>query len=86
MTKEELGHEFDMNEAKLLGAYNHFYDDCVFNDKFSTHYVALAYKLEIKQELKELLLNIQYQNFQWFETENLKTNPLVHTYTKRYFE
>lgn len=86
LTKEELGQEFSMQQVKLLGAYNHFYDDNVFDDKFSTHYVALGYTLHLTAELDALPLNVQHQNYAWFDIENLKADPFVHQHTKWYFD
>ena len=47
LVKEELGIEsgFTRANAKFLGVFEHFYDDCVFGDDVSTHYIVLAYIL-----------------------------------------
>lgn len=86
LTNEELGQEFSIEQAKLLGAYNHFYDDNVFGDEFSTHYVALGYTLNLASELTRLPLNVQHKNYTWFDVEDLKVDPFVHQHTKWYFD
>jgi colanic acid biosynthesis protein WcaH len=85
LTQEELGQVYKIEQAKLLGAYEHFYDDNVFNDKFSTHYVVLAYILKVGNDLSSMPLNIQHDNYQWFEIEELSNNNHIHRNTKSYF-
>ena len=53
-TLEELGEEFNIDQGRLLGLYDHFYNDNVFGDEFTTHYVAIAYILLIDHELNHL--------------------------------
>ena len=41
LTRDELGTEFNISQASLLGPYDHFYDDCVFSaDAFSADVVS----------------------------------------------
>lgn len=42
LTLAELGVELDYSQARLLGAFDHFYSDSVFGELPSTHYVALG--------------------------------------------
>ncbi len=50
LTLNELGIELELSIAELLGPYDHFYDDCVFNEKIKTHYVAIAYVLRLTNQ------------------------------------
>lgn len=87
LTFNELGVEFELSTAELLGPYDHFYDDCVFSDKIKTHYVAIAYVLRLtKQKLNALPLNEQHSAFKWFSFDDLLQSPAVHKHTKWYFE
>jgi colanic acid biosynthesis protein WcaH len=86
LTKEELGQAFSIEQATLLGPYNHFYSDNVFGDEFSTHYVAIAYTLVIDDELTDLPIDIQHGGYQWFEIRSLLSNDEVHRNTKDYYE
>ncbi|WP_179878341.1 NUDIX domain-containing protein, partial [Vibrio cholerae] len=36
---DELGQIFSYQDAKSLGLYDHFYNDSVFGDDISTHYI-----------------------------------------------
>ncbi len=86
LTKEELGQEFSLNQAELLGPFDHFYNDNVFGDEFSTHYVAIAYVLTLDKDLEELPFDIQHGSYKWFEIDSLLNDDKVHLHTKWYFE
>jgi colanic acid biosynthesis protein WcaH len=82
---EELGEEFNIAQVSLIGPYDHFYDDNVFGDDFSTHYVAIAYVLLIDDELNHLPVNIQHGTYQWFDIASLSSNEEVHINTQNYY-
>jgi colanic acid biosynthesis protein WcaH len=86
LTTEEIGQAFNIKQATLLGPYDHFYQDNVFSDEFTTHYVAIAYQLNIGDELKNLPLDIQHGSYQWYKINDLLQNEQVHKHTKWYFE
>jgi len=85
LTLEELGESFSFKKARLLGPYDHFYNDNVFNDEFSTHYIAIAYILIIDKELAHLPIDVQHGKYQWFDINELLNNEDVHLHTKWYF-
>jgi colanic acid biosynthesis protein WcaH len=85
LTKEELGFEFTIEQANLLGPFDHFYQDNVFGEQFSTHYIALGYRLKLDAVLNNLPLDMQHDSYQWFEIENLLKDERVHQHTKWYF-
>jgi colanic acid biosynthesis protein WcaH len=85
LTTEELGEEFNIEQASLLGPYDHFYDDNVFGDEFTTHYVAIAYVLVIDHELSRLPMDLQHGQYQWFDIDSLASNDQVHINTKNYY-
>lgn len=86
LTKEELGHEFTIDQAILLGPYDHFYDDCVFGDNITTHYIAIAFILHVDCQLDNLPLDVQHCCYEWFSVPALLANKNVHTHTKWYFD
>ena len=47
LSREELGAAVPVDEAQILGVYEHFYPDNFSGDGFSTHYVALGYQLTL---------------------------------------
>ena len=69
-------------ELKFIGVFEHFYDDSVYRD-VSTHYVNLAYELEVEKSLD--LPTDQHSEYKWFTTEKLLESDQVHKYTKDYF-
>ena len=85
LTKEELGLEFTIEQANLLGPFEHFYQDNVFGEQFSTHYIVLAYRLKLNYSLNNIPLDMQHDSYQWFEIENLLKDEQVHQHTKWYF-
>ncbi|MBL0711392.1 MAG: GDP-mannose mannosyl hydrolase [Colwellia sp.] len=84
LTIEELGQAFLIEQATLLGAFDHFYHDNVFGDAFSTHYVAIAYVITLNSNLEQLPLNIQHGSYKWFGIEDLLQSGDVHQHTKNY--
>ncbi len=84
ITKDEIGKAFDISNAKFKGIYQHFYDDNVFNDNFSTHYIVLGFELVIKEELS--LDTIQHEKYKWFTKEELLCSEDVYSYVKDYFK
>ncbi|MCP4987743.1 MAG: GDP-mannose mannosyl hydrolase [Colwellia sp.] len=85
LTKDELGTEYSIEQAKLFGPFDHFYTDNVFGDDFSTHYVAIAYILKLDQELDNLPMDIQHNGYKWFDVEELMNDDGIHQNTKNYF-
>jgi colanic acid biosynthesis protein WcaH len=85
LTMEELGSEFTIKQADLLGPFDHFYQDNVFDDLFSTHYVAIAYRLKLDVSLVNMPLDIQHDGYQWFDVDDLLRDEQVHQHTKWYF-
>ena len=86
LTQEELGEQFTLDDAELLGPYDHFYEDNVFGDAFRTHYVAIAYILKLTQPLDKLPMDIQHGAYQWFDIGALLQSERVHKHSKWYFE
>ncbi|MEP1554808.1 GDP-mannose mannosyl hydrolase [Paraglaciecola sp.] len=86
LTHDELGQELVITQAELLGVYDHFYEDNVFGDKFTTHYVVIAYVLILDEELDNLPLDIQHGGYKCFNIQDLLVDENVHEHTKWYFE
>ncbi|WP_193162437.1 GDP-mannose mannosyl hydrolase [Enterobacter ludwigii] len=84
ITKDELGIEVNLNEARFLGVYEHFYDDNFSGSEFSTHYVVHGYTFSLEDKALDLP-KVQHSNYKWFSVETLLNEPSVHQYTKNYF-
>lgn len=75
----------DLNNVKFLGVFEHFYNDSVFEDVISTHYVVLGYELNVKIDTSKVPL-AQHEDYCWLSVDSLKINEKVHLYTKAYFQ
>ncbi len=96
LTRDELGQELTIDQARLLGPFDHFYADNVFSDMLtsgqittddvSTHYVAIAFTLQLDGPLANLPLALQHGGYHWFDVPSLLADPKVHLHTKWYFD
>jgi colanic acid biosynthesis protein WcaH len=84
LTQGELGQSFEIKDVDFLGAYDHFYNDCVFGENDSTHYVALAYQLDVIDDLDMLPLNEQHGEYEWFDLDQASKQSTIHTHTQWY--
>lgn len=83
LTQVELGLALDYSQAKLLGAFDHFYSDSVFGEAPSTHYVALGLLVEVPKSLDELPKD-QHAAFAWWSISDALSSSDVHQHTKDY--
>ena len=82
IAKDELNYELNFS-PKFIGVFEHFYDDSIFQD-VSTHYIDLAYEVEINEILN--LPEIQHKEYQWLTIKELLESTRVHNYVKDYFK
>lgn len=83
LTHSELGQSFTLEQARLLGAFDHLYSDSVYGAEPTTHYVALGYRFQVT-ELHNLPLQ-QHTCYRWLSIADLLADPSVHQNTKAYF-
>lgn len=83
IVKEELGISLTREQSIYYGLYEHFYDDNVFGNKFSTHYIVLAHEIYLDSVP---ILNDQHSSYQWFDVDMLLIDNNVYSYTKDYFK
>ena len=72
------------SEATFLGPYEHFYSDNFSNEDFSTHYVVLAYEVNLEISIMNLPKS-QHNEYKWLSVEDLLSSENVHQHTKNYF-
>ena len=87
LVREELGIESGITraDAKFLGVFEHFYDDCVFGSELNTHYVVMAYSVGISKNQIKLEKNMQHLDMRFFNVKNELLDINIHKYTKMYF-
>ncbi|TFH92983.1 GDP-mannose mannosyl hydrolase [Vibrio ouci] len=85
ITMNELGVKCDIEQADFLGNFEHFYNDNVSGDNFSTHYIALGYRIVLDD--RHLTLPIEQHNqYIWQSKEAISANSRVHKYCRWYLE
>ena len=82
IAKNELNIELKLM-PRFIGVFEHFYDDSIYQD-VSTHYVNLAYEIEIEEALN--LPTEQHNEYQWLTIDELLKSKQVHKYVKDYFK
>lgn len=83
ITEDELGVLYDIKSASFKGIYQHFYDDNVFGDDFSTHYIVMAFELRLTNTP---MTNEQHEKYLWFSEDELLKSDDVYFYVKDYFD
>lgn len=81
---EELGLVETIANANYLGNFEHFYADSVFGDNINTHYIVLAYEIQVEQERLRLPIK-QHSDYVWLNIHELLYHPKVHQHSKWYF-
>jgi colanic acid biosynthesis protein WcaH len=85
LTLEEIGVAMEISDARLLGIYEHFYDDNFAGTSgISTHYVVLAYCL-IMPTPAPSLPDTQHNDYRWDHGQTILNDASVHGNTRCYF-
>jgi colanic acid biosynthesis protein WcaH len=84
LTEVELGLSMPIDKALFQGVYEHHYLDNYVDERFSTHYVVLAYRLSMELDLNELPAD-QHCTYRWWPQAALLEADKVHRHTKWYF-
>ncbi len=85
LTNDELGVHLSLSDAAFHGVYEHHYDtNFSENGDFGTHYVVLAYRLEMPTFPSELP-DEQHTAYRWLSEDQIKDDEFIHDYTKDYF-
>jgi colanic acid biosynthesis protein WcaH len=85
IVKRETNYDASLEDARLLGVYEHFYDANSFGDKsFGTHYVVLAHELKLA-DASALKSDAQHSEMRWWSEHDLLVSDRVHENTKAYF-
>jgi colanic acid biosynthesis protein WcaH len=81
IARNELNIELK-STLRFIGVFEHFYNDSIYENT-STHYVNLAYELEVEKS-PDLPIE-QHSEYQWLSVEELLQSEQVHKYIKDYF-
>ena len=86
LTQTELGigPEQLTAEPRFKGVYEHFYKDAFCGPNHSTHYVVLAYQLQVKEN-QVVLDSSQHGDICWLTAAQIQNNPDIHEHSRAYF-
>lgn len=85
ISEAELGLRLTLPHAKLMGAYEHIYEDNFFGEEgVNTHYVVLAYEYHLDDDA-HITLDTQHAEAKWWKPDDLLSSADVHENTKAYF-
>jgi colanic acid biosynthesis protein WcaH len=85
LLKNETNFSARIDDARLLGAYEHFYAANRFGEGgFGTHYVVLGYEIRLADSAA-LKADAQHSELGWWSESELLASPKVHDNTKAYF-
>jgi len=84
LSKKEFNQHITLDMLKLHGIYEHFYKNSFVGANISTHYVVLAYKFKVNQNLD--LPTIEHSEYNYFSSKEILENNHIHTYVKNYFK
>jgi len=83
VAKKELGIDINPLDCKLIGVYDHIYENNFIDDLTKTHYVDVAYLYNISdKELSSINLDDQHDSFSLIDIDEALENKLVHNYVK----
>ena len=89
LTRVELGQMFERSQARLLGVYEHFYEDSVFAGAYEgpdTHYVVLGYQLLLPVGETLQPPSNQHGRYHWWPIEDMRASEDVHANTRAYLD
>lgn len=85
LSREELGLDIEIGVARFRGVAEHLYPTNRFErEGFGTHYITLAYEMELSLETA-LLPRDQHGEYRWMSPAEILVSPEVHENTKAYF-
>lgn len=82
ISQAELGLTLNIESAQLLGLYEHFYEDSVFDEGLSTHYINATHFLRLSLDEITNLPREQHQDYRWLSIEELESEQTVHFFSK----
>jgi len=88
VAKRELGLSPDVWNAldvRFMAPYEHFYPDCFAGDVgVSTHYVVLAYRIDVPADFEVSVGDDQHEALQWWPLDKAAGDAAVHAYSRAY--
>jgi colanic acid biosynthesis protein WcaH len=73
----------NLAHCELMGVWDHFYPNSVFDEEISTHYVNLPHSI-VFQSKPSISGDAQHHNFVWFDLDEILKNGSFHRYVRDY--
>jgi len=84
IVNKETGLELNVEQSRFLGIYEHFYDNSFVSVEISTHYIVLAYEIELDEQFDALPVD-EHSEYLFLSKDELLCQDLVHKNVKKYF-
>ena len=82
LSRGELGAQYSLEQAHLLGLFEHFYDNSVFDSTTSTHYINATHLLRVKTDELNLPTGEQHLNYRWVPLSDVESDTTIHRFSK----
>jgi hypothetical protein len=83
--KKEINHSATLEQAKLEGAFDHFYETNFSGEAgYGTRYIALAHEVRLR-DTSGIASDSQHSEYGWWMVPDLLKSNRVHENTKVYF-
>lgn len=89
ITESELGRVFDRHNSRLLGVYEHFYEDSVFGQGGNapgTHYIVIAHHIVLNAGDALTPSHEQHGMYRWWQRKDMAISDQVHSNSKIYLD
>ena len=73
----------EVGEFRLMGVWDHFYNNSALDQDISTHYVNLPHYAEF-QSRPDITLDDQHAEFEWFDLAVVSNDEKFHPYMRNY--
>src|SRR5664279_2413119 len=84
--KRETDHCVMFAEAKLIGAFDHFYETNLAGEPgYGTRYISLAHEVRLR-DTSGIAPDPQHSEYGWWTVPDLLRSDRVHDHTKLYFK
>ena len=81
ISQDELGLSLERSDAHFLGLYEHMYEDSMFEQGVSTHYINATHSIFNDLDIMRLP-HSQHKNYVWMNVTELQERSDVHKYSK----
>lgn len=73
----------DSNDFRLMGVWDHFYENSAVDEGISTHYVNLPHCIYMKKK-PNFQIDEQHAEMSWFDLQEVASSSRFHKYMRNY--